>query len=241
VKTGKSVILVRIPRGAREGRYILVTSGVKDLEGNTILDKTISFTIPSPYAKMAKEVAQAIDYTNPTTRDYAIQLAALCPGKYSICQVCKIYDYLFKNWRYVSDPNGLNYVSPASRTIQANLAGDCDDYAVLMAAVIAAIGGTPRVIIAWGSAGGHAYAEVFVGDEANLNDVADWIRDYYRDFLARLFGIDLVGPINYHKEASGDCWLNLDWSSKYPGGPFFEATRAIAVSLDGTYRIIKGE
>jgi hypothetical protein len=192
-----------------------------------------------PYAEMAKKYAQAIDYTNPTTRDYAVQLAALCPGEYSICQICKIYDYLYKNWRYVNDPHGLDYVSPASRTIQANLAGDCDDYAVLMAAMIAAIGGTPHIIIAWNNDVGHAYAEVFVGNEENLNAIAEWIRDYYRNFFERLFGINVVGPISYHKESSGDCWLNLDWTSKFPGGPFFEATREIAVSLNGTYKVIK--
>ena len=193
-----------------------------------------------PYAQMAKDCAQAVDYTNPTTRDYAIQLAALCPGAYSTCQICEIYDYLRKNWKYVNDPSGFNYFSPASRTIKANLAGDCDDYAVLMAAMIAAIGGTSRIILAWSDDGsGHAYAEVYMGDETNMEANAEWIRKRYQTFLDWLFGKDTVGTIAYHKHADGKCWLNLDWTSKFPGGPFFKSTRAIAVSLDGTYKVIQ--
>ncbi len=196
-------------------------------------------TFYDPYAAMAKQYAAATDYTNPITRDYAIQIAALSPGEYNISQICRIYDHIKSKWRYVSDPNGLDYVSPASRTIEAHLVGDCDDYAILMAAMIMAIGGTSRIIIAWNAYGGHAYAEVYMGDETNLKANAEWIRDHYQTFWDWLFGIDPVGDISYHKDANGGCWLNLDWTSKFPGGPFFESTRAIAISLDGSYEVIQ--
>ena len=210
-------------------------------EDENLFNETLFYQPVDPYAKMAKDGAQAVDYTNPITRDYAIQLAALCPGKYSICQICEIYDYLYENWRYVNDPNGFDYFSPASRTIKANLVGDCDDYAVLMAAMIAAIGGSSRIVIAFNDNTGsaHAYAEVFMGDETNMEANAEWIRKRYQTFLDWLFGKDTVGTIAYHKHADDKCWLNLDWSSKFPGGPFFESTRAIAVSLDGTYKVIQ--
>ena len=247
VKAAGPVVSVKIPKGEKPGHYTLVISGVEDLSGNMMIaTKKVSFTIPSPpppvdpNAKIAKACAQAVDYANPDTRDYAVRLATFeCPGEYNICQICTIYDYLYKNWRYVSDPNGFEYFSPASRTIKANLAGDCDDYAVLMAAMIAAIGGGTRIILAWNNDGGHAYAEVYMGGEKDLKIHAEYIRDRYRSFLDKLFGIDVVGPIYYHRERSGECWLNLDWSSKYPGGPFFETTREIAVSLDGMYKVIK--
>lgn len=232
VEAAGSVVSIKVPKSAKPGRYTLVISGVEDLAGNMMMTtKRVGFTIPSPYAKISEECARAVDYTNPDTRDYAIQLAAwLCPGEYNICQICTIYDHLYKNWRYVNDPNGLEYFSPASRTIKANLAGDCDDYAVLMAAMIAAIGGSTRIIIAWNNDAGHAYAEVYMGSEKDLEAHAEWIRNRYQSFFE---------PIHYHKGRSGDCWLNLDWWSKYPGGRFFEATSAIAVSLDGTYKVIK--
>jgi hypothetical protein len=202
---------------------------LKACEGQ--LDDWDNPIVVDPDAELAKKYAQAIDYTNPITRDYAIQLAAKWPGKFHIGQICEIYDHLYKNWRYVNDPWGVDFISPASRTIQANLAGDCDDFAVLMAAMIAAIGGSPRIIIAWNNDVGHAYAEVFMGDEANLKECAKTIFDRYKIF----------DPIHYHKEASGDCWLNLDWSAKFPGGTFFSATRELAVSLDGTYKVYKAK
>jgi hypothetical protein len=70
-----------------------------------------------------------------------------------------------------------------------------------------------------------------MGDEANLKECAKTIFDRYKIF----------DPIHYHKESSGDCWLNLDWSAKFPGGTFFSATRELAVSLDGTYKVYKAK
>jgi hypothetical protein len=196
--------------------------------------------IYDPYANMASKYAAAVDYTNPTTRDYAVKLAALSSGPYNIVQICEIYDYLYKNWKYVNDPSGFDYVSLASRTINANLAGDCDDYAVIMSAMIMAIGGMARVVIARSDVGGHAYAEVYMGNETDCKALTKKIREHYQSFWDWLFGNDPVGSIAYHKDSKGGCWVNLDWTSKFPGGQFFDSNKAIAISIpSGLYSIIQ--
>jgi len=187
--------------------------------------------------EIAKTFAQAVDYKNPTVRNLAVSIVP--EGQYNISQVCAIFDYLNSNWKYVGDPNGFNYVAKGSESIYNNFSGDCDDYAALMAAMIAAIGGTPRIILAWNEISGHAYPEVFLGDGANMVACVSSIRSYYQKGFLQLFG-QSIGTINCHVDANGKYWLNLDYSARYPGGEYYKAARRIiAISpFTGTYRII---
>jgi hypothetical protein len=93
-------------------------------------------------------------------------------GSCTIDQICYLYDYLTKSWRYIADPRCKDYFQYANETLQHGKkskptcagAGDCDDFAILMASMVESIGGTTRIILAYGPLGGHAYAEVYLGD-----------------------------------------------------------------------------
>ena len=54
-----------------------------------------------------------------------------------------------------------------------HFSGDCDDHAILMAACIRAIGGTPRLI----HTGGHIYPEMLIGNKADLELAILLIKD----------------------------------------------------------------
>jgi len=174
-------------------------------------------------SESAQAIKEAIDYENPITRNFAVQLAAEYPGEYNIGQICSIYEHIRGEWKYVSDPSGQEYFAYASESIENGLVGDCDDFAILMAATIEAIGGGSRVILASGPEGAHAYAEVYVGpDDAPLtHEVLESIQDRY----AERYPSYIHKPaINYHVDSKGRVWLNLDWTATHPGGPFFEGT-----------------
>jgi transglutaminase-like putative cysteine protease len=135
----------------RFGTIITITAIIVVLlitEGNT---SARGFTLKEE----AKEVAEAIDYKNPVTRNYAVKLASEYPGEYNVGQICSVYEHIRYNWKYVSDPSGRDYYASASETIGNGLAGDCDDFAILMAAAIEAIGGSSRIIAASGPKGNH--------------------------------------------------------------------------------------
>ncbi len=88
----------------------------------------------------------ACDYTNSTTRNYAVNLAAKSPGSYNIAQVCNIFKEILPKWKYVNDPKGSEFYALASSTIsETDLSGDCDDFAVLLYSLITSIGGTARI------------------------------------------------------------------------------------------------
>jgi len=115
------------------------------------------------------EFNDRVEPYNPLVREKALEIASKYPGGYSIDQICAIYDYMFSGWQYVNDPSGGDYINYANESIRVGErtgcagAGDCDDFAVLMASLIGAIGGTTRIITTRGSDGSHAYAEVYVG------------------------------------------------------------------------------
>ena len=181
-----------------------------------IVNASFAGTVSSlPEDRTATALKDAMDFRNPVTRDYAVSvIPRLHGGPFSTAQVCDLWDEVHSRWTYVDDPSGGDYYSPASRTITLGFKGDCDDYAVLLASAVEAVGGSARIITAQNATAGHAYPEVFVGTTAvEYESAASYIRQRYH-----------VKDIGYHitKGPEGTSyWLNLDWWSGYPGGKFF--------------------
>lgn len=174
-----------------------------------------------------QKLMTAMDIENETTRIFTLNVAAKYPGDYNIAQICSVYDELFSNWKYVNDPRGSEYIAKASMTIKAELKGDCDDFAILMATMIESIGGKTRIVAAFGEDGNHAYAEVFMGARDKMEDYLETINEHYSDYFFRRHGVRKVSEIHYHVDNNGNAWMNLDWTSEYPGGPYFEAERLV--------------
>jgi hypothetical protein len=107
----------------------------------------------------------------------------------------------------------------ASRSINNNLAGDCDDFAILIAAMIESIGGDVRISFAYNQKGGHAFTEVLATD--NKEDM-----QLVLDEVNRLYGTNSF-TIYYEEDNQGRCWLNLDWfgNPQHPGGEYFPFTK----------------
>jgi hypothetical protein len=168
------------------------------------------------YQTRLNSLISAVDITNETTNDYAVRLASSFPGTYNIAQVCKIFDHIVKKWKYVNDSDKMENYRSASRTINNNLSGDCDDFAILLSALIESIGGHTRISFAYNEQGGHAFTEVLVAkNKQEMKDVIDDINALYR---RKKFNI------NYTTDKNGRCWINLDWFGKpqHPGGQYFD-------------------
>lgn len=164
------------------------------------------------------QLIKLVDVDNEITNDYAVRLASLFPGEYNINQVCRIYDYIVDNWKYVSDSSKKDNFRSASRSINNNLAGDCDDFAILMAALIESIGGTARISLAYNETSGHAFAEVLaVKDERKMQMIDEMISNYYSNNQFKVY---------CRTDSKGRCWLNLDWFGvpRHPGGKYFKYT-----------------
>jgi len=175
-------------------------------------------------------IVASMDSSNPIVRNAAARVAAGEQGTFSVEQVAAVWSHVRGQWRYVNDPQGSEYFAHASETIDNDFVGDCDDFAIVVASMITAIGGRTRLVMMNGPEGGHAYPEVCLDAEAE--DVRARLDTHYRalrdpELRQRVNGI--------HFRPASDCqlWLNLDWNAGVPGGPYEPESWAIAVYPDG--------
>ena len=188
-------------------------------------DLIISKLLPFPNKS---KILNAIDYKNPKVRNYAVMATAenfrdvKGYNEYrNIIQRFGVFKKVKENWNYVDDPKGQEYIAAASETVH-HLSGDCDDHAIFMAACIRAVGGTPRLI----HTGGHIYPEMLIGTKKDLEAINYLIKEV-------LFVRESKGKeIHYHIDERGQIWLNLDYTARYPGGPFMSEEILGALTLN---------
>ncbi len=196
---------------------------------------------------LKKALNSRVEPDNSVVHHEAVALAARYPGDHTIDQISSIYIYLKngdgskKGWSYVPDPRGLDYFMYANETLTIGKdagcagAGDCDDFAILMSALVESIGGTTRIILARNnSTGGHAYAEVYLGRlDSENNQVEDVTR-----WLEQKFDTDKI--FTHVDTDTREVWLNLDWGTDkkgnaHPGGPFYQGDEHIVLCIRDRY------
>jgi hypothetical protein len=179
-------------------------------------------------SRIASRVAGAIDPGDAITRNLAVRLAASADGPFHVEQVARLWTHVRQNWHYVSDPRGGKYFARASETIENGMAGDCDDFATVLIAMIHAIGGQARMVMVDGDDGGHAYAEVCIGGDPH--DVAESLAAFYR--AGAVSEVPALRDIHFRSDAECPMWLNLDWNARVPGGPYGNERWAVAIHPD---------
>ncbi len=176
-------------------------------------DIIISKLLPFPNKS---KIINAVDFQTPKVRNFALMATTKHFkdiknfNKYrTIIQSFAAFKEIQDRWNYVNDPRGQEYIASASESLQ-HFSGDCDDHAILMAASIRAVGGIPRLI----STQDHIYPEILIGSKGDYENIHFLIKEL-------LFKEESKGKkIHYHIDEREQIWLNLDYTAKYPGGPF---------------------
>lgn len=162
-------------------------------------------------------IKKAIQPANPGVRRFAVAATnryfkdaqQKFPQYRNLIQCFAIFKQVNSRWNYVDDPRQQEYFAPAPESAQL-LAGDCDDHAILMASAVLAIGGAPRLVLTTG----HLYPELCIGNRRDLEQINYLIRK-------QLFPGESRGQdIHYHEDENGRVWINMDYTARYPGGPF---------------------
>ena len=197
--------------------------------GDESLEKRF-FTKNESFSK-EEELRSAINYNDPIVVKFARNKATSNFQEYQglirdkrIIQYFSLFKEVKSKWVYVYDPMGEDYYSKASETIEQLeyndlFKGDCDDYSILIAACIRAIGGEVRLIRTNvtqpdGTTIGHLYPEVKVGDKKDFDNIAHVMKTV-------LFPTEIGNrPIRYYQDAKGSVWLNFDYNDNYPGGRY---------------------
>ncbi len=188
-------------------------------------DIIISKLLPFPNKT---RIIAAVDYDNPKVRNFAVMATTKHfrnfkrYGDYrALIQCFAAFQEINSRWNYVNDPKGRDYIANASESVVL-LSGDCDDHAILMAACVRSIGGTPRLI----HTTGHIYPEIHVGSKRDLENIHYLIKEV-------LFAKESKDrDIHYHIDERDQVWLNLDYTAKYPGGPFMSEEILGALTLN---------
>lgn len=192
-------------------RYMIYAMSENPYPQDLIVAKLLPFPNKS-------KIINAVDFSNPKVRNFALYATTKhfkdIKGFHKnrkMIQCFAVFKEIKRNWNYVNDPKGREYIAHASESLQ-HFSGDCDDHAVLMAACIKAIGGTPRII----HTGGHLYPEMLIGNQAELETAIYLIKEvlFKRESKDK--------DIHYHIDERGNIWLNLDYTATYPGGPFMK-------------------
>lgn len=179
-----------------------------------------------PFPNKSK-IIKATNFRNPNVRNFALLATSEnfrnIKGfrKYRTTIQCfAVFKEIKQRWNYVNDPKESEYIASASESL-IHFSGDCDDHAILMAACIRAIGGTPRII----STADHYYPEMLIGSLANFENINYLIKNV-------LFVNEAKNKqIHYHLDENNQVWLNLDYTAQYPGGPFMSEEILGALTL----------
>jgi hypothetical protein len=185
------------------------------------------------------QIINAIDYLNPDVITFARKSATEYfdseQKEYheyiTLIQCFSIFKVINSSWKPVHDPKNKEYFAKASKSIETP-AGDCDDYSILMAACIKAVGGTARLVLT----DGHLHPELLIGSESDLKMVnylinektfriskADSSSNYYikrGKLRIKKNAKTSQQTLHYHTDERGQIWLNMDYTAKYPGGKF---------------------
>jgi Ca2+/Na+ antiporter len=188
-------------------------------------DIIVSKLLPFPNKT---KILDAIEYQNPKIRNFAIMATSKhfkdvkgYHDYFTLIQSFAVFKEINTRWYYVSDPKGHDYIANATESLQY-LSGDCDDHSIFMAACIKSIGGTTRLI----HTKGHIYPEIYIGTKKDLEKINYAIKKILFPFESK------NKPINYHIDERGNIWLNLDYTAKYPGGPFMNEEILGALTLE---------
>ena len=210
-----------------------VTGGGSIFEGK--VDKNVG--------ELKKLLNSRVEPDNPAIHREAVVLAARYPGDHTIDQISSIYsnikngDDSKKGWSYVRDPRGIDYFMYANESLSIGKdagcsgAGDCDDFAILMSALVESVGGATRIVMSHNnSTGGHAYTEVYLGQLNAQNNQVEGIINW----LKQKYNTDKI--YTSIETDTKNVWLNLDWGpdkngNTHPGGPFYQGDKCIVLCI----------
>lgn len=188
-------------------------------------DLFVSKLLPFPNKN---KTLQAVEFDHPKVRNFALYATTKhfkdVEGQKEhrkMIQCFAVFKEIRNRWNYVNDPKGQEYIAHASESL-LHFSGDCDDHAILMAACIRAIGGTPRLI----HTGGHIYPEMLIGKKGDLEAANYLIKEVL--FIEESRNKE----IHYHIDERDQIWLNLDYTARYPGGPFMSEEILGALTLN---------
>lgn len=167
-----------------------------------------------PHISLQQRIQQKVNYKDSVVRDFAVRNSLLYFDDYypkyrQICRQFSLFKYIRENFKYVADPSDFDYFAPPQESIKL-MAGDCDDYSIMMASVLKSIGAQVRII--W--APNHVYPELHCGNKSGFEKYVNAIYIFFEQEIGNK-------QIYYRIDKNNDYWINLDYTDFYPGSVYY--------------------
>jgi hypothetical protein len=167
-----------------------------------------------------RKVNDLIEPDDPRVVELSDQVSEGLGGQYNLYWITSLFDWVISELEYRSDPSEGDEWAPPGETCDS-LAGDCEDYSILIASVVEHWGGNAQFYII----SRHAFAAVYLGPTTmDQNAVVNALGMYYGTTPRYAWFVDELGY-----------WIIADGtSSQYLGGlPY----NGVATDLEGGWDI----
>ncbi len=145
------------------------------------------------------------------------------PGAYSVNQLLDVYDWVHTNVFYQNVPVDFTYQPYTPSETLKTKSGDCKNQALLLASMVEAIGGYSRILLI--PECGHAFTEVYVGNNDTKSQFNDAVWAHYRN-------LDVPNKsITWHSSRNGtEIWMPFDTAGgRFPGRSIEDCFNATTV------------
>jgi hypothetical protein len=170
--------------------------------------------------ELAYNVSEATNYNHYEVREYAAKLSKKYEAEDEFIEVWQVYKHIESRWSYnrqLFDFDRMKF-KKASDIVEGHLRGDSDDFAIGICSIFNAMGKPSRIVISYEDDRiTNIYAEVLVPKST--------LERYTQNFES---------PIWWDWDLNGG-WVNLDFKSGRPGGPFIGGDQVIFVSPSGAW------
>ncbi|AKB14203.1 Transglutaminase-like superfamily protein [Methanosarcina thermophila] len=179
---------------------------------------------PREYRRLSLNFQRGIGSEDERIASEVFNITGKTSG-YNIKDACDIFDYVNRHWKYRYDGNA-EFFFGAAQTINEGYVGDCDDYSIVISALLRNMGFNTRVVTSINGSYGHAYPELYIGnDTETAYEILGYVKGRYSYAESIWYSIRELegGELQY--------WLNFDWSGSngymHPGGKYFEGSQVI--------------
>ncbi len=188
----------------------------------TYTEEVSNVVYPKDYRVLSLNFRRAIDPDDGEISGEVHRITGK-DSEYDIEDVCDVFDSVNGQWEYRYDKNS-EFFFGAAQTIRDGYEGDCDDYSIVMSALMGNMGFNTRIVTVRSGTYGHAYPEIYIGDD----------RDTAYEILYYVYGRYSYAESIWYSERELETgekqyWLNLDWSGSngylHPGGMYLEGAR----------------
>jgi hypothetical protein len=169
-----------------------------------------------------RKVNDLIDPDDPRVAELADQVREGLGDQYNLYWIASLFDWVITELEYRSDPSEGDVWAPPGETCDS-MAGDCEDYSILIASVVEHWGGNAQFYIITS----HAFAAVYLGPRSmDVDPAVSALDSYYGTSPSYSWFVDDLGY-----------WIIADGtSSQYLGGlPY----NGVATDMQGGWDIEK--